>query len=78
MKASDLIELRSRSPFVPFEIRVNDGSSVHIEEPFQIATPRNSPECAIYESEDRVRFVAYRDIVEVVTAPVNGSQQETP
>ena len=73
MNASDMIELRSRLPFVPFRIHLRDGTSIHIQEPNQIATGRNSPECVIYESDEHFRFVRYRDVAEVVTATVNGA-----
>jgi len=73
MTASEMIELRGRRPFVPFTIHLRDGSSIRIEQPNVVATGQNSPDCVIYESEDRIRFVAYRDIAEVVMASVNGS-----
>jgi hypothetical protein len=75
MNSADMIELRTRRPFVPFEVRLNDGSSIHVTEPNLVATGRNSPECTIFESSERIRFVNYRDIVEVVMHPAsaNGS-----
>ncbi|HEY2760081.1 MAG TPA: hypothetical protein VGI75_05040 [Pirellulales bacterium] len=73
MNASQMIDLMNRSPFAPLEIHLNDGNSIRVEEPFQIATLRNSPTCIIYENDSRTRFVAYRNITEVITSTVNGS-----
>jgi hypothetical protein len=78
MNASEMIELSCRRPFVPFTIRLRDGSTVHVDQPNIVATGKNSPECVVYESVDRIRFMAYRDITEVITTPVNGAQQEKP
>lgn len=73
MNAAEIISLRDRSPFMPFEIRLKDGESVRVKHAYEIATGPNSPSCVVYEGEDQIRFVAYRDVVEVVTASVNGS-----
>ena len=73
MNATQMIELMNRSPFVPLEIHLSDGASIRVEEPFRIATSRSSPTCTIYEGEDRMRIVAFRNVTEVITSPVNGS-----
>jgi hypothetical protein len=67
MNASQLIELMNRTPFTPFEIHLNDGSQIAVEHPWQVATFRNSPVCTIYESEERTRIVAFRNITQFVT-----------
>lgn len=76
MNANEMIDLRNRLPFVPFTIHLRDGAAVRVEQPYVLATGRNSPECVIYESADRIRFVAYRDIAEITTAPENGSSRQ--
>ena len=74
MNASQMIELMNRRPFKPIEIRLNDGSSILVEQPFHVSTARNSSSCVIHD-EDKARFVAYRNMTEVVTedAQANGS-----
>jgi hypothetical protein len=72
MNASQMVELMNRSPFVPLEIRLNNGTAIHIDQPFDIAARPNSSDCLIFEG-DRWRFIAYRNIAEVVTTSVNGS-----
>jgi outer membrane lipoprotein SlyB len=72
MNASQIVELMNRTPFVPIEIRMNNGSAIHVEQPFDIAARPNSSDCLIFEG-DRWRFIAYRTIAEVITSSVNGS-----
>ena len=67
MNASQLIELMNRTPFAPFEIHLNDGSRITVEHPWQVATFRNSPACTIYEADERMRIVAFRNITQFVT-----------
>lgn len=67
MNANQLIELMNRAPFDPFELHLNDGSVVRVEQPYQIATRPSSATCTIYDEEDRMRFVAYRNIAQIVT-----------
>jgi hypothetical protein len=74
MNASQMVELMNRSPFAPLEIRLNNGTAIHVEQPFDIAARPNSSDCLIFE-EDRWRFVAYRNITEVVTSPGNGQSR---
>jgi hypothetical protein len=73
MTANQLIDLMNRSPFTPLEIHLSDGASIRVEQPYQIATTRNSPTCVIYEGDERMRFVSYRNITEVITSSINGS-----
>jgi hypothetical protein len=68
MNATRIIELMNRSPFQPLEVHLNDGTSILVEHPYQIATKRNSPTCTIYDAEDRMHVVSYRNISEVITA----------
>ena len=68
MNATQMIDLMNRVPFQPLEIHLNDGAKIHIEEPYQIATQPHSSTCIVYEADDRTRFVAYRNITEVITA----------
>lgn len=62
-----MIELMNRIPFEPLEIHLSDGSQTRVEHPNEIATRPNSPSCIIYGENDKMRFVAYRNITEVVT-----------
>jgi hypothetical protein len=73
MTANLMIDLMNRTPFTPLEIHLSDGALIRVEEPFRIATARNSPTCIIYEGDDRMRIVSYRNITEVGTSPINGS-----
>jgi hypothetical protein len=73
MTANQMIDLMNRSPFAPLEIHLSDGASIRIEQPFQIATTRNSPTCVVYEGDDRMRILSFRNITEVITTSVNGS-----
>ena len=54
------------------EIHLSDGTQIRVEQPFQIATRPNSPSCVIYDEDDRMRIVAYRNITEVITAAAAG------
>ena len=66
MNASRMIELMNRIPFEPLEIHLSDGTQIRVEQPYYIATREDSPSCIIYD-DDRTRFVAYRNITEVIT-----------
>jgi hypothetical protein len=78
MTANRIIELMNRRPFEPLEVHLADGTSILVEQPYQISTSRNSPTCTIYEEQgDRMRIVALRNITEVVTNDVNGSQESS-
>jgi hypothetical protein len=73
MTADEMIELRMRKPFLPFTIQMRDGSSVHVDQPNALATARNSTGCAVYDADDHIHIVRYRDIVGVTPAQVNGA-----
>ena len=68
MNSSQMIERLNRIPFEPLEIHLSDGTQIRVEQPYHIATRQGSPSCIIYDQEDRTRFVAYRNITEVITS----------
>jgi len=73
MTAIDMIKLMNRTPFEPLEIRLTDGTHIHIEHPYEIATTPNSQTCVVYVDEDAtMRIVSYRNITEVVTPSTAG------
>jgi hypothetical protein len=72
MTANQIIELMNRSPFSPIEIHLSDGARIRVEHPYEIATKPNSAICVVYDGE-LARFISFRNITEVVTAPLNGS-----
>ena len=67
MTATQMIELRNRMPFEPIEIHLTDGTRIRVEQPYYIATRPKSSTCAICLDDELVRFVAYRNITEVIT-----------
>jgi hypothetical protein len=73
MNATQMLELMNRAPFQPLEIHLNNGTIIHVEEPFAIRAVRNSPTCIVFDDEGIVRFIAYRNMAEVVTKDVNGA-----
>jgi hypothetical protein len=68
MNAAQMIVLMNRTPFEPFEIRLGDGTLIRIEHPYNIATGQDSPACIIYQNDNQMRIVAYRNITEAITA----------
>lgn len=66
MNASTLIELMNQRPFQPLEVRLNDGQTIKVEEPFSLAVQRNRPTFIVFD-EDKIRHVAYRNVTEVIT-----------
>ena len=68
MNATHMIELMNRTPFEPFEIHLSDGANIKVQQPYQIATSQKSRTCTIYDTDDRMRIVAFRNITEVITA----------
>jgi hypothetical protein len=74
MTANQMIELMNRSPFAPLEIHLSDGAKIRVEHSYEIATKPNSAICIVYDGE-LARFVSFRNVTEVITAPVNGAQQ---
>jgi hypothetical protein len=77
MNATQMLELMNRMPFQPLEIHLNNGSVIHVTEPFAIRAVRHSPTCIVFDDEGIARFVAYRNMAEVVTKDVdiNGESQ---
>jgi len=73
MNATQMLELMNRVPFQPLEIHLNNGPIIHVEEPFAIRAARNSPTCIVFDNDGIARFIAYRNIAEIVTNDVNGS-----
>jgi hypothetical protein len=67
MNATQMIDLMNRTPFEPFEIHLSDGTHIRIEHPYEIATRPKGSACIIYDDEERMRIVAYRNITEVIT-----------
>jgi hypothetical protein len=67
MTAIQMIELMNRTPFEPLEIHLNDGTRLQIEHPYEIATRPRSQTCIIFDNDERMRIVAYRNITEVIT-----------
>lgn len=67
MTAVQLIQLMNRTPFEPFEIHLTDGARIRVEHPYEIATRPKSLNCIIYDEDEGMRIVAYRNITEVVT-----------
>jgi hypothetical protein len=75
MTANQMIELMNRTPFDPLEIHLSDGTTIQVDQPYQIATRPNSPSCLIYTDDERMRVVSYRNITEVITSATSGDQK---
>lgn len=67
MNATELLKVMNRDPFHPFEVHLSDGARITVEHPWQISTAPNSATCTVYEGDDGMRIVAYRNITEIVT-----------
>ena len=67
MTASQMIERMNRTPFEPLDICLADGTRIHVEHPYEIATRPKGSSCFIYDEDERMHFVAYRNITEVIT-----------
>ena len=70
MTATQMIELMNREPFDSFEVHLSDGANVKVEEPWQISTSRNSPVCVIFDADEQMRIISFRNLTEVVTRAV--------
>jgi hypothetical protein len=70
MNATELLQLMNRTPFLPLEIHLNDGSAVTVHEPFEIAIQRTSP-CFVVYTRDRMDLIAYRNVSKI-SVPVAG------
>ena len=75
MNADRIIELRNRRPFVPFVIRLKDGTSIAVDEPHAIGAGPNRPSFLVHQRNGTFRFVAYRDIAEI-TVSLNEAEQD--
>jgi hypothetical protein len=73
MTATQMLQLLNRTPFQPLEIRLNNGTVIHVDQPFAIRAVANSPTCIVFDDEGIARFVAYRNMTEVVDLEVNGA-----
>ena len=70
MSATQMIELMNRKTFDAFEVYLADGARIKVDEPWQISTSRNSPVCVIFDADERMRIISFRNITEVVTRAV--------
>ena len=71
MNATQMLELMNRVPFQPLEIHLNNGAVIHVEEPFAIRAKPHSSTCIVFDDEGIARFIAYRNMSEVVTSDVD-------
>jgi hypothetical protein len=77
MNATQMLDLLNHTPFEPLEIRLNDGTVIHVDTPFAIRAVAHSPTCIVFDDEGIARFIAYRNMAEVVTSDlgVNGAAE---
>lgn len=68
MTASNLLKLMKQMPFAPFDIRLNDGHRLCVEQRHQISTAPNSGSCTVYDMTGEMHIVSFRNIVRVTTA----------
>ena len=74
MNASKMVEFVNRQPFEPLEVHLNDGEVLAIESPHLVAISRNQSTFTLYSDEnDSSRYVAYRNIFQVVTKVPTGA-----
>lgn len=66
MNASTLIDLMNQEPFQPLEVRLNNGQSIKIDEPYHVAVQRSRPTFIVFD-DDEIRHVAYRNVAEVIS-----------
>jgi len=68
MTAQDMLSLMNRTPFEPLEIHLNNGTTITVQQPYQIATTPKASACVVYGDDEVVmRIVPYRNIAEVIT-----------
>ena len=72
MTAVQIIELRNRTPFEPFEIHLMDGARIRVEHPYEIATSPKARTCVIFDEDEGMSTVAYRNITQVITKATAG------
>jgi hypothetical protein len=51
MNATQLIELMNRTPFVPVELHLNNGTVIHVEQRFAIAASPNRATCIVFDDD---------------------------
>ena len=68
MNATEMLKLMNRSTFQSFEILMNDGNHLTVEQPYQISTERNSACCTVYDSNGEMHIVSFRNITRVITS----------
>lgn len=68
-----MISLMNRSPFEPLAIHLSDGDVLKVEHPYQIAVAPSQPTCIVYDDDGTTRWVAYRNMTQVVAATSNGN-----
>ncbi len=71
MNATQMLELLNRTPFQPLEIHLNNGAVIHVDTPFAIRALPHSSTCIVFDDEGIARFIAYRNMAEVVTSDVD-------
>jgi hypothetical protein len=71
MTANQMLEFMNRTPF---EIHLSDGAVIQVDEPYSIATRPHSQSCVVFVDDEVARHVAYRNITEVITRPMNRAQ----
>ena len=74
MNATQMLDLLNRTPFQPLEIRLDNGTVIHVDTAFAIRAVPHSSTCIVFDDEGIARFIAYRNMAEVVTSDlgVNG------
>ena len=73
MNATQMLELMNRTPFQPLEVRLNNGTVIHVDDPYSIAVKPNSSTCIIFDDGGIARFVSYFNIGEVVTQDLSAT-----
>ena len=68
MTASEMLKLMNRATFASFDIYMNDGHRLSVEQPYQISTVPNSPCCTVYDMAGEMHIVSFRNITRIVTA----------
>jgi hypothetical protein len=71
MNATQMLHLSNRTPFQPLEIRLNNGTVIHVDTPFAIRAVAHSPTCIVFDDEGIARFIAYQNMAEVVTSDID-------
>ncbi len=67
MTATEMLRLMNRSRFERFDIYMNDGERLTVEEPFQISTSPKSGCCTVYDDKGEMHIVSFRNITRIAT-----------